>query len=166
MQKQTKISVSMSCIRNLPDCVCASIPIRTIQNGNRHDVLASALFQPEIPLNSSKGVLFNFISTPSGLSEWFCDDVNIKKDIHIFFWDGSEESARMVSKKTNEFAKFRWLETEEEGEDAYFEFRIRVDELTGENALVITDFADEDEVDDAKDLWAAQVDRLRRVLGC
>ena len=110
--------------------------------------------------------MFNCISTPSGLSEWFCDDVNIKKDIHIFFWDGSEESARMVSKKTNEFAKFRWLETEEEGDDAYFEFRIRVDELTGENALVITDFADEDEVDDAKDLWAAQVDRLRRVLGC
>ena len=123
-------------------------------------------FQMEIPLNSSKGVLFSCISTPSGLSEWFCDDVNIKKDIHIFFWDGSEESARMVSKKTNEFAKFRWLETEEEGDDAYFEFRIRVDELTGENALVITDFADEDEVDDAKDLWAAQVDRLRRVLGC
>ena len=100
-------------------------------------------FQMEIPLNSSKGVLFNCISTPSGLSEWFCDDVNIKKDVHIFFWDGSEESARLVSKKTNEFAKFRWLEAEEEGEDSFFEFRIRVDELTGENALVITDFADD-----------------------
>ena len=56
-------------------------------------------FQLEIPLNSSKGVLYNCISTPSGLAEWFCDDVNIKKDVHIFFWDGSEESARMVSKK-------------------------------------------------------------------
>ena len=56
-------------------------------------------FQLEIPLNSSKGVLYNCISTPSGLAEWFCDDVNIKKDVHIFFWDGSEESARLVSKK-------------------------------------------------------------------
>ena len=166
MQGQTKISV-----RDVVSCepfriACVGIPIRTIQNETAMMTVEKVKFQMEIPLNSSKGVLFNCISTPSGLSEWFCDDVNIKKDIHIFFWDGSEESARMVSKKTNEFAKFRWLETEEEGDDAYFEFRIRVDELTGENALVITDFADEDEVDDAKDLWAAQVDRLRRVLGC
>lgn len=124
-------------------------------------------FQLEIPLNSSKGVLFNCISTPSGLAEWFCDDVNIKKDVHIFFWDGSEESARLVSKKKDEFVKFRWLEAEEEGLDTFFELRIRVDELTGENALVITDFADdEDEVEDAKDLWQAQVDKLRQVLGC
>ena len=124
-------------------------------------------FQLEIPLNSSKGVLYNCISTPSGLAEWFCDDVNIKKDVHIFFWDGSEESARLVSKKKDEFVKFRWLEAEEEGLDTFFELRIRVDELTGENAMVITDFAeDEDEVEDAKDLWQAQVDKLRQVLGC
>lgn len=128
--------------------------------------LEKVQFQLEIPLNSSKGVLFNCISTPSGLAEWFCDDVNIKKDVHIFFWDGSEESARMVSKKKDEFVKFRWLEAEEEGEDTYFEFRIRMDDLTGENSLIITDFADDDEVEDAKDLWRAQVNRLRQVLGC
>ena len=128
--------------------------------------LEKVQFQLEIPLNSSKGVLFNCISTPSGLAEWFCDDVNIKKDVHIFFWDGSEESARMVSKKKDEFVKFRWLEAEAEGEDTYFEFLIRMDDLTGENSLVITDFADDDEVEDAKDLWRAQVTRLRQVLGC
>ena len=128
--------------------------------------LEKVQFQLEIPLNSSKGVLFNCISTPSGLAEWFCDDVNIKKDVHIFFWDGSEESARMVSQKTDEFVKFRWLEAEAEGEDTYFEFLIRMDDLTGENSLVITDFADDDEVEDAKDLWRAQVNRLRQVLGC
>ena len=73
----------------------------------------------------------------------------------------------MVSKKKDEFVKFRWLEAEEEGLDTFFELKIRVDELTGENALVITDFAeDEDEVEDAKDLWQAQVDKLRQVLGC
>ncbi len=122
-------------------------------------------FQIEIPINSSKGVLFNIFSTPSGLSEWFCDDVNIKKDIHIFIWDGSEESARLISKKRDEFAKFRWLEDEEEGINSFFEFRIKIDDLTGDTALVITDFAEEDEIDDAKELWAAQVDRLKQVLG-
>ena len=123
-------------------------------------------FQLEIPLNSSKGVLYNCISTPSGLAEWFCDDVNIKKDVHIFFWDGSEESARMISKKKDEFVRFRWLEAEEEGEDTFFELRIRVDDLTRENSLLITDFADDDEVEDAKDLWKARVTKLRHVLGC
>ncbi len=122
-------------------------------------------FQIEIPINSSKGVLFNIFSTPSGLSEWFCDDVNIKKDVHIFIWDGSEESARLISKKRDEFAKFRWLEDEEEGINSFFEFRIKIDDLTGDTALVVTDFAEEDEVDDAKELWAAQVDRLKQVLG-
>ena len=122
-------------------------------------------FQIEIPINSSKGVLFNIFSTPSGLSEWFCDDVNIKKDVHIFIWDGSEESARLISKKRDEFAEFRWLEDEEEGINSFFEFRIKIDDLTGDTALVVTDFAEEDEIDDAKELWAAQVDRLKQVLG-
>ena len=122
-------------------------------------------FQIEIPINSSKGVLFNIFSTPSGLSEWFCDDVNIKKDVHIFIWDGSEESARLISKKRDEFAKFRWLEDEEEGINSFFEFRIKIDDLTGDTALVITDFAEEDEIDDAKEFWAAQVVRLKQVLG-
>ena len=122
-------------------------------------------FQIEIPINSSKGVLFNIFSTPSGLSEWFCDDVNIKKDVHIFIWDGSEESARLISKKRDEFAKFRWLEDEEEGINSFFEFRIKIDDLTGDTALVITDYAEEDDIDDAKELWAAQVDRLKQVLG-
>ncbi len=122
-------------------------------------------FQSEIPINSSKGVLFNIFRTPSGLSEWFCDDVNIKKDVHIFIWDGSEESARLITKKRDEFAKFRWLEDEEEGINSFFEFRIKIDDITGDTALVITDFAEEDEIDDAKELWAAQVDRLKQVLG-
>ena len=122
-------------------------------------------FQIEFPINSSKGVLFNIFSTPSGLAEWFCDDVNIKKDIHIFMWDGSEESARLISKKRDEFVKFRWIEDEEDGINSFFEFRIKVDDLTGDTALMITDFAEEDEMDDSKELWSAQVDRLKQVLG-
>ncbi len=122
-------------------------------------------FQIEFPVNSSKGVLFNAFSTPSGLSEWFCDDVNIKKDVHIFLWDGSEESARMLTKKREEFVKFRWLEDEEDGINSFFEFRIKIDDLTGDTAVVITDFAEEDEMEDSKELWSAQIDRLKQVLG-
>ncbi len=123
-------------------------------------------FQIEFPINSSKGVLYNCMSTPSGLSEWFCDDVNIKKDVHTFIWDGSEEVARLVTKKKDEYVKFKWLESEEDESDGtYFELRIRVDEMTGERAIIVTDFAEEDDIEDARELWIAQLDNLRRVLG-
>ena len=122
-------------------------------------------FQVEYPVNSSKGVLFNMFSTPSGLAEWFCDDVNIKQDVHTFLWDGSEESARIISKKREDFIKFRWIEDEEAGIASFFEFRIKIDDMTGDTAILITDFAEEDEIDDSKELWGAQVDRLKQVLG-
>jgi uncharacterized protein YndB with AHSA1/START domain len=131
----------------------------------RNGKMEKVKFQIEFPVNSSKGVLFNAFSTPSGLSEWFCDDVNIKKDVHIFLWDGSEESARMLTKKREEFVKFRWLEDEEDGINCFFEFRIKIDDLTGDTAVVITDFAEEDEMEDSKELWSAQIDRLKQVLG-
>ena len=104
-------------------------------------------------------------STPSGLAEWFCDDVNIKKDVHIFLWDGSEEIARLVTKKRYEYIKFRWLEDEEEGLSTFFEFRIKIDDLTGDTAIVITDYAEEEDIEDAKELWSAKIDRLKQVLG-
>jgi uncharacterized protein YndB with AHSA1/START domain len=132
---------------------------------SRIDSMEKVKFQVEYPVNSSKGVLFNMFSTPSGLAEWFCDDVNIKKDVHTFLWDGSEESARIISKKREDFVKFKWIEDEEAGISSFFEFRIKVDDMTGDTAIVITDFAEEDEIDDSKELWGAQVDRLKQVLG-
>ena len=129
------------------------------------DSMDKEKFSIEFPINSSKGVLYNCFSTPSGLAEWFCDDVNIKKDVHTFLWDGSEESARLVSKKKDEFVKFKWLEAEDDGENTYFELRIKIDEMTGDRAIIITDFADEDDVEDSRELWMAQLDKLKRVLG-
>jgi len=129
------------------------------------DMMEKIKFVCEYPVNSSKGVLFNTVSTPSGLAEWFCDDVNIKKDMHTFIWDGSEEVAQLLTKKRDEFVKFKWVEDDEQGLNTFFEFRIKIDPLTGDTALMVTDFAEEDEVEEAKELWEAQVDKLKRVLG-
>ena len=52
-----------------------------------------------------------------------------------------------------------------EEEDEYFEFNIHVEPLTGDVALIITDFADEDEVNDTIELWNKQMDILHRNLG-
>ena len=122
-------------------------------------------FQVEVPIQASKGSIFSRLNNPSGLSEWFADDVNIKKDVFTFFWDGSEESARLVTQKREEFVKFRWIEHEEEGVKTHFEMRIKIDPLTGDTALLVTDFAEEDEVEEATLLWEKQLNDLKLVLG-
>jgi hypothetical protein len=119
----------------------------------------------EYLLRTSPRVLENMLCTPSGLSEWFADDVNIKDDVFTFFWDGSEDSARLITKKPGSKARFQWLRDEEEGNDCYFEMRISIDDLTKDVVMQITDFADEEEADEARMLWEHAVSDLRRVLG-
>lgn len=105
----------------------------------------------EYIFSSSVKVLFSRLSTPAGLSEWFADDVFQKGNQFIFIWNGSEQPATLVELKSNAVVRFRWDDAEEE--DEYFEFNIHVEPLTGDVALIITDFADEDEVNDTIELW-------------
>lgn len=122
-------------------------------------------YEMEFEVKSSINVLYNMISTPSGMSEWFADNVNIKKDVFTFIWDGSEESAKMLGKKKGEFVKFQWMEDIEEGIKSFFQIRIKIDELTNDVALIITDYAEEDEIDEAKLLWENQIAELKQVIG-
>ncbi len=119
-------------------------------------------FEIEYVIQSSPQLLYQYLSTPSGLSEWFADNVNSRGEIFNFMWDGSEEQAKLLKKKSDEFIKFRWAENED---DSFFEMRIIVDEITKDVSLFITDFAEEDEVDEAKMLWTNQVSDLKQVLG-
>lgn len=122
-------------------------------------------FELEYLLKTSPKVLESMLCTPSGLSEWFADDVNIKDDVFTFYWDGSEEKARFLSKKPNSKAKFQWLYDEEEGNDCFFEMAYDVDPMTKAVVMTITDFAEEDEVEESQLLWEQQVGDLKRVLG-
>lgn len=121
-------------------------------------------FELEFPLRSSNKVLYNSVSTPDGLSEWFADDVDIKNDIFTFKWDGAEEKARLLSKKPFEHVRFQW-ERDEEEENTTFEFHIKTDPLTKEVALMVVDHADEDEVEDSTFLWNNQINALKQRLG-
>ena len=122
-------------------------------------------FEMEFPIHASPQLLFQYISTPSGLSEWFADNVNSRGEVFTFIWDGSEESAKVLSKKSGERIRFRWLEDEEEGDSYYFEIRIQVDEITKDVSLIVTDYIHEDEVEEAKMLWENQISDLKQVLG-
>ena len=119
-------------------------------------------FQLEFVIQSSPQLLYQYLSTPSGLSEWFADNVNSRGEIFSFIWDGAEEQAKLLKRKTDEFVKFTWLANDD---DFYFEMKIIVDEITKDVSLFITDFAEEDELDEAKMLWETQVGDLKHVLG-
>ncbi len=118
----------------------------------------------EYTLNCSPKVLFTRLSTPEGLCEWFAEDVTIEGDIFTFLWNRSEMKARLAAMKENKFVRFEWLEDEDE-ESNYFEFRINIEELSGSLALLITDFAEPEEKDDAISLWDTQITDLKRILG-
>ncbi len=120
-------------------------------------------FELEYAINSSPKVLFNRLSTPSGLSEWFADNVNVRNEVYSFFWDGSEQKAVLLSKKDKKQIRFKWEEDEEE--EYFFEFLLNIDDITGDVALVITDFAEDDEKDDVIDLWDTQIGELKRTIG-
>lgn len=120
-------------------------------------------YEIEFPIRSSLRILYNQISTASGLSEWFADNVNLSGKTYTFFWDDDKQNAELLSKKNNQWIKFRWLE---EPSNTYFELKIIVDEITQDISLIVTDFAEnhEDE-EEAKLLWDKQIEKLRQSIG-
>ena len=122
-------------------------------------------FEIEFVIQASPQLLYQYMHTPSGLSEWFADNVNARTEKYSFFWDDSEEDALLLGKKANEFVRFRWLNGDDDQDDCFFEMRIVVDEITKDVSIVVTDFAEEDEVDETKMLWESQIGDLKQVLG-
>ncbi len=120
--------------------------------------------QLEYPVNCSPKVLFNRLSTASGLAEWFADDVRVLGKNYSFVWEGAEQKSEKTLHKENKLVRFNWLDEENEGN--YFEFRINKDELTGDVSLIVIDFSDEDEQEETANLWESQIANLKHILGC
>ncbi len=124
--------------------------------------MAKEILELEYHFNTSSKVLFPRLSTAIGLNEWFADEVNEKDKIFTFRWDKEERSAELLSVKEGRSVRFHWVDDEE---DTYFEFNLSTTELTDDLALRITDFAENDEASEMKELWDAQITDLKRVLG-
>ncbi len=119
--------------------------------------------QIEFLVRSAPTVLFELLSTPSGFAEWYCDDVNVRGDQYTFMWQGEEEPTTMIGRKLGEVIRFH--RNDDDDENSYFEFRVRIDAMTNEVALIVTDHAWPEEVDETKNLWNSQIANLLRVLG-
>ncbi|MFN6369133.1 MAG: START-like domain-containing protein [Bacteroidota bacterium] len=121
-------------------------------------------FTLEFEIKSSPKILFNYLSNASALEEWFADKVNIREGDYIFVWDGSEQRAHIVSKKDNHSIRYKWVD-DDASDESYFQFEIVQDEITGDIALIVTDFAYADEKEQTSRLWESQVHELKHHIG-
>jgi len=117
--------------------------------------------QLEYVINCSPKVLYNRLSTASGLTEWFADDVRIKGKQYTFIWEGSSQTAEMTLHKENKLVRFTWVDED----DTYFEFKIARDEITNDVSLLVVDFSEEDELEETEELWNSQISELKHILG-
>lgn len=121
-------------------------------------------FEVEFPIHVSPALLYQYIATPSGMSEWFADNVNSRGEYFNFIWDGQEERAKIIKRIADDRARFQWdydIDTKK-----YFELRIEIDEITDDVSIIITDFGeDQDEVEEQKRFWENQIAELKKVLG-
>jgi uncharacterized protein YndB with AHSA1/START domain len=119
-------------------------------------------FSLEFPVRCSPGILYEFLSTSSGLQEWFADKVDDQDGIFSFSWNGSEETAEVLDQEENKFIRFHWLHAPKE---EFFEFRIEKSDVTNQTILIIKDFAEKREIKDQSMLWDHQVKDLFHRLG-
>ncbi len=116
----------------------------------------------EFSVRSSPKILYNYLANADGLAEWFADDVTVREGVYTFHWDGDESKAKMTHRRENQMVRFKWINDPDE---AYIEFEIQTDELTSDVALMVTDFAKDDEKEETERLWDSQVHNLMHIIG-
>ncbi len=120
------------------------------------------LYTLEYPVRCSPGILYDFLSTPAGLQEWFADKVDERDGVFTFGWNGTEDKADLLEMEDDKFIRFRWKHS---SKDEYFEFAIEKSEVTNQTILIIKDFADKKEIKDQSQLWEYQIKDLFHRIG-
>ncbi|GIR17893.1 MAG: hypothetical protein CM15mP32_0800 [Flavobacteriaceae bacterium] len=70
----------------------------------------------------------------------------------------------LIKNKQNDFVRFQWL-ADDDYDKYYFEMRIQVDEITKDVSLIVSDFANEDELKSLKCFGRIRISNLKQVLG-
>jgi uncharacterized protein YndB with AHSA1/START domain len=124
-------------------------------------------FVAEYELRASPKVLFPYVSTASGLSQWFAAKVNtLPEHRYDFIWDNESHIARQTSLRQNKSVRFEFVDTSENVHDAnYVDFRLDVSELTQATYLRVTDYSANLDEDELQDMWDGLLDKLKEIVG-
>lgn len=122
-------------------------------------------FVKEYEIRASPRLLFQYISTEQGLGQWFADKASYDKttDTFDFIWENTSHLAKLTHQKLNKFARFDFLNSEQEDNPSYIEFRLESSELTNALFLKITDYSSASE-EDAHELWDGLIHSLKEII--
>ena len=115
------------------------------------------LFTLEYPVRCSPSILYEYLSTPAGLQEWFAPKVDERDSVFSFSWDGSVDKAEVLESVDDKSIRFHWLHAPKE---EFFEFSIERSEVTNQTILLVKDFAEKKEIKDQSQLWDSQLKDL------
>jgi uncharacterized protein YndB with AHSA1/START domain len=161
--KPSKIAVVKSASTKNLKAIFQPAKKNTVEKIEKHIPDPPGKYELEYIIHTSTPILFEFLTTPSGLSEWFCDDVNIRDNVYSFQWDENLQNARLIKFIEESVVRYQWLD---KNDNSYFEFRIERDDLTNDISLIVADFADTPEDKHSSTLlWNSQIDKLLSVLG-
>ena len=122
----------------------------------------------EYPLTTaSPNIVWEQISSAHGLERWMADHVTEDNGVFTFTWvepwtEQDVRKAQLIDYVKYDHIRLQW---EEEDDDSYWEMRIGKSDLTNHLNLLITDFAEDDDVDGLQILWESNLDRLHRASG-
>ncbi|WP_425639082.1 START-like domain-containing protein [Algoriphagus yeomjeoni] len=125
-------------------------------------------FVADYQINASKKIVFHYLSTASGLEEWFADEVKINEDKnYIFNFDGEDHYARLASQRSNSHVKFEFYDPKnpDESDHAFIEFKLEENDLTQTLFLKVIDYSDSYEDDELVAIWEGLISRLKDIIG-
>ena len=124
-------------------------------------------FVAEFELRASPKVLFPYISSASGMQQWFAEKVTLKDSSTFdFLWDGESHIAKLSQLRLNKSAKFDFVPSStDERDHNYLEFKMEVSELTGSTYLKIVDYSANTDEDELNELWEDLIYKLKEIVG-
>ena len=121
----------------------------------------------EFEFKASKKMLYPYLSSASGLSQWFADDVNIDEDKMLtVIWDGEENKAKMVAHRTNSLVRIEFLPKDENDIDPnYVEFKLDMSDMTQSVFVRVTDYSEMEDKEELAELWENLMHKLKEIVG-
>ncbi|MDR7130216.1 uncharacterized protein YndB with AHSA1/START domain [Algoriphagus sp. 4150] len=125
-------------------------------------------FVADYQINASKKIVFHYLSTASGLEEWFADEVKITEDKnYIFNFDSEDHYARLASQRSNSHVKFEFYDPKnpDEPDHAFIEFKLEENDLTQTLFLKVIDYSDSYDDEELIAIWEGMIGRLKDIIG-
>ncbi|GAA4024529.1 hypothetical protein GCM10022409_05670 [Hymenobacter glaciei] len=132
------------------------------------DTQTKARFVAEFPVNASPKILFPYLATASGLTQWFCDDVRYVEGQRLnFIWDHENHYAEISGQRLNRAVRFVFLDDHRQSlPDAnYLEFSLDSSQVTDEVYLRVIDYSAALDPAEQQEMWEGLVAKLREQVG-